>query len=158
MLSMFNFIFFKTYIKANKEEFRKKTLSRSNSKLLTLTLELKDLYVNKNGIEWEDDNKEIVAGNTHFDIVTIKLNKKSAEIILIEDRDENSLFAKHLSTSKERSKQLADISGFLLNLIYLQNQQNINLINNSNKADLNSKYPCFTEQYCILKIVKPPMA
>ena len=55
----FRFLFFISYIKGQKSDFRKQILSENTKDLKLVKFSNDDVFKNKNGFEWKEHNKEL---------------------------------------------------------------------------------------------------
>lgn len=153
----FRFLFFISYIKVQKADFRKQLLIESNNKLIEVKISNDDLFNNKTGFEWKHNNKELVINGVYHEVISIKKIKTYSIVSVIEDKAENSLFKKFFCLHKGIHKDFADLIKLLLNLTYLPNSE-------SHQIAILSQYDIqiqeFVDQFLnhdfFLKKIKPP--
>lgn len=101
------FIVFKSVVKLKKHEFRQLILNQENKAIKQIRISKYDIYKNVNGIEWKENNKEVVIKNTYHEVVSITNEGDDFIINVIEDKEENNLFKNYFDNS-ESGKKLAD--------------------------------------------------
>jgi hypothetical protein len=94
---VFNYSFFRAYIKSHKSGFRKELLASSSASVEKLTISSKDLYLDKNGIEWHENNKEISVLGKFYEVIKVDKGTGSTTLYLIKDDKENELFTSFFS-------------------------------------------------------------
>ena len=154
----FRFLFFISYIKVQKTDFRKQLIAESNSKVVEVKFSNEDLYKNKNGFEWKEKNKELVIDGIFHEVIGIKKFKDHSIVSIIEDKAENSLFKKFFSMHKGIHKDFSDLIKLLLNLTYLQNDTEHGFYQTVVLNKLNSSEMLFSDFLFYLKKIKPPQA
>jgi hypothetical protein len=87
------FVLFTSYVKSQKQEFRKQALAQNLSELIQIETEAGELYKNKRGFEWEKNNKELVISGVYHEVLNVVLSNGKALITIIPDKAENELFA-----------------------------------------------------------------
>ena len=154
----FRFLFFISYIKVQKSEFRRQLISESNSKVIEVKFSNEDLYKNMNGFEWKEKNKELVIGGIFHEVIAVKKLKDHVIVSVIEDKAENSMFKKFFSIHKGIHKDFADLIKLLVNLTYLQNISEIVFNKNVIENQFNPNEIQFSNFQFYLKQIKPPQA
>jgi hypothetical protein len=119
------FVVFKSVIKLQKREFRQIVLKQQHKTFKQIIVSAKDLYKDVNGLEWKENNKEIVIKNTFHEVISVTKQGSVYVVSIIEDKMENELFANFFEKSDE-GKNLADhlLLVFALNFV-LPHQQEI---------------------------------
>jgi len=150
------FILFQTYLHSKKVEFRQKSLLRQDKVIQKLVVPIKNLYKDLNGIEWKDKNKEINYKGDFYEVLKIDKNGNLAELYLIEDKQENSLFAAFMKDSQRQDDATKCIQ-FFMTLNFLS----------SNMIVIGANYPCNVSHFfnyhfqsgvmVYSEIIKPPM-
>lgn len=98
----FRHLMFKHHLGFQKHKFRTELFASANPNIIAIRMAACNLYKNQNGIEWKDNNKEIIYKGLYHEVLHISINNAIAEISLIEDAFENSLIASFYNTlSKE---------------------------------------------------------
>ena len=95
-------LMFKHYLSFQKNRFRAELFNSANPNVFKIRIEASCLYKNVNGMEWKDQNKEIILKGLYHEVLNVAIHNGVAEISLIEDTFENTLIASFYSTlSKE---------------------------------------------------------
>lgn len=151
------FILFQSFLHSKKVEFRQATLLHPDKVFKKLVIPTDDLYKDLNGIEWKDNNKEVVYNGDFYEVLKIERNREVAELYLIEDKQENSLFATFMKDS-QRQDDATKCIHFFMALNFLT----------SNKICINTNYPSKVFHFfnyhfqsgvmVYSEIIKPPMA
>jgi hypothetical protein len=102
-MAIFNYLFFTGFVKLKKNEFRHELLASSNGKIQTIEMHKKDLFLDKNGVEWKDKNKEVFIQNCFYEVLRIVENGPFAIIYLIKDENESKLLASFLANQNAHS-------------------------------------------------------
>lgn len=157
-LISFRFLFFISYIKGQKSEFRKQLISENNNKVIEVKFSKDDIYINKNGCEWKEKNKELVINGIFHEVIAIKEINDFFVVSLIEDKAENSLFKKFFCMHKGIHKDFSELIKLLINLTYLESNSDIVFNNIALKNQfVTSEFHFFDSQF-YLKLIKPPQA
>lgn len=96
---IFNYLIFTAFICFKKSDFRNELL-KSNitfKEIKQISVQEEDLFKNKNGIEWKEQNKEILLNGNFYEIIKIESNSNKKIITIVEDNKENELFASFFS-------------------------------------------------------------
>jgi hypothetical protein len=91
-----------SYLSSNKSEFRERSLGSADLSVKELSINREDLFLNKNGITWHDEGKEIEFNDEYFEVSNIILGEKLASIILVKDKAESDLLNSFLTNSKKK--------------------------------------------------------
>jgi len=94
------FVVFNSYVRSQKQEFRKKTIEQNIKDLIQLHIKTKDLYKSKVGFEWEKNNKELVINGLYHEVLGVRISADIATIIVVPDAAENELFASYFCEQK----------------------------------------------------------
>jgi hypothetical protein len=153
----FRFLFFISYIQEQKFDFRQQLISETNLKVIEVEFSNEDLYKNKNGFEWKEENKELVIDGVYYEVVSVKINKDHAVVSVINDKAENTLFKKFFCANKGIHKDFSDLIKLLLNLTYFGDNTPIQ-IKSFSKEIVNTYrfYYQFSDSEFLLKQIKPP--
>lgn len=154
----FRFLFFISYIKGQKSDFRKQILSENTKDLKQVKFSNDDVFKNKNGFEWKEKNKELVINGVYHEVISLKKYVDHTVVSIIEDKAENSLFKKFFSMNKGIHKDFADLIKLLLNLTCIQSIPEIVFDQNSANDQLIPGVFHFTDSQFYLKKIKPPQA
>lgn len=154
----FRFLFFISYIKGQKSDFRKQILSENTKDLKQVKFSNDDVFKNKNGFEWKEHNKELVINGIYHEVISVKKYKDHTIVSIIEDKAENTLFKKFFCMNKGIHKDFSDLIKLLLNFTCIQNIPVINFVQKQEIVQLNSAVFQFTDSQFYLKKIKPPQA
>jgi hypothetical protein len=94
------FLLFTSYVKSQKQEFRKQAIAQNLSDLIQIETESKELYKNKRGFEWEKNNKELVINGVYHEVLNVVIRNGKALITIIPDKAENALFERYFHEHK----------------------------------------------------------
>lgn len=98
------FMLFSTYVKSQKHDFRKQAIAQNLSELIKLDIKAGDLYKNKNGFEWEKNNKELVINGVYHEVLSVSVKNGRAVVTIIPDKAENELFARYFGEQQDAQK------------------------------------------------------
>lgn len=101
------FIFFKSYIHFQKVQFRKSILAAPIKDLTEIMVDETDLFKDSKGIEWKENNKEVVVRGQYHEVISIKKEGNRFRVYIIPDKAENNLFQSYFTldnTSGGRDK------------------------------------------------------
>lgn len=152
----FRFLFFISYIKVQKHNFRDQLIKESKNEVFEVKLAESELFIDKPGFDWKENNKELVIDGVYHEVIAVKKNNGKAIVFLIEDKAENTLFKKFFSANKGIHKDFADLIKLLLNLTYLDNNNALALIKVEISDRLNVTDLLFEDFKFYLKQIKPP--
>ena len=113
-------MFFIGYINVKKGDFRQELLQ--TNKLIFEKKELlkEDLFKNKNGIVWHENNKEISMNGGFYEVVKIEEKGNLKVLYLIKDKKENDLFTSFFLNQNQNKEPLLNFVKLFLNLNYLK--------------------------------------
>lgn len=94
---LFNYGLFKLYIKCQKTNFRNELICKGSSSLEEIEISTTDLYKNKKGVEWHENNKEIIINETFFEVIKVISKKDITVLQVVKDEKENKLFASYFN-------------------------------------------------------------
>jgi hypothetical protein len=114
------FLLFSLYIYNKKSQFRTEALKTLGKEMVPYTIDASELYHDKPGIEWKDDNKEVVICGVFYEVVSISLHDNIAEIRLVEDKKENELFGRFLLSGNENREQLSELGKIVFGFNYCE--------------------------------------
>lgn len=98
-------------IKLHKKNYRYSTLIHNKKQLKVISIPCQSIFIDNKGIEWKENNKEIVINGKYHEVIEIKKNKNFYQVFIIEDDEENLMFYKYF-ISEKLNKQL--LNCFLL--------------------------------------------
>lgn len=154
----FRFLFFISYIKVQKSDFRKQLIAETNAKVFEVQFSSSDAFINKNGFEWKEKNKELVINGVYHEVISIKKFKDYILVSVIEDKTENNLFKKFFSANTGIHKDFTDLIKLLLNLNYLNGFSDFKIVTLVANLQLNPTESLINESDFYLKLIKPPQA
>jgi hypothetical protein len=97
-------LLFKQYLSFQKSKFKTELFKSNNPEVFTIQMKVLNLFKDFDGIEWKDDNKEIVYQGLYHEVLHIEIHNGFANISVIEDKFETKLISSFYSTlSKEDS-------------------------------------------------------
>ncbi len=112
------FAVFSTAIKIQKKQFRQTVLAHQKDELKQICFNADELYKNCKGIEWKENNKEVVMNGNYYEVISIEKKENIFLVNIIEDTKENELF-KNFFKQTDRKGQLADCILFLLGMHFV---------------------------------------
>lgn len=112
------FAVFSAAIKIQKRQFRQTVLAYQKDELKQMRFDADDLYKNSKGIEWKENNKEVVLNGNYYEVVSIEKKENVFLVNMIEDTKENELF-KNFFEQTDHKGQLADCILFLLGMNFV---------------------------------------
>ena len=132
----------KCYLKSYKKAFKSFMFqNKKNMPYKTLQINPSELYTNSASIIWEHENKEVVHKGILYDIVSIKNNGLTVELILVSDEQEMQLKKQFASMynihSNKSTKHPFDLLKSFFSLKYLTDHSTI---------DFEFKYFLFIEK------------
>ncbi len=95
------FVLFTSYVKSQKQAFRKQAIAQNLSELIQIETEAIELYKNKRGFEWEKNNKELVINGVYHEVLSVLIHGNKALITIIPDKAENALFEHYFHEQKQ---------------------------------------------------------
>jgi len=109
-----------------KSEFRHDLLKQNLSCFEKKEILKSDLYKDKNGIVWHENNKEIDLNGEFFEVVKIEEHGTSVTLCILKDKKENDLFASYYLSKPDNKEPFLQVVKLFLNLQYLKTE-NYNL-------------------------------
>lgn len=100
-------------VKVQKKQFRQTALLQQKNELKQIMFEANELYKNSKGVEWEENNAEIILNGTYYEVVFIEKKGNSYIVNIIEDTKESALF-KNFFDKTDQKGQLAEYLTLLL--------------------------------------------
>ena len=152
----FRFLFFVSYIHLQKSNFRQQIVNSNYKELVKLNFQEKDLFIDKNGFEWKEKNKELLLNGSYYEVIKIEKLKDHVEVSVIADKAENLLFETYFKLNKNLHDSNTNLINLLLNLTYLNTPFQIDLRHYFQKIIEPVTFVHFTEQNYVLKSIKPP--
>jgi hypothetical protein len=129
------FMLFNTYVRSQKQEFRKKTIEQYSKDLIQLQVKSEDLYKSKAGFEWEKNNKELVINGLYHEVLCVRMSGNTATIMILPDTAENKLFAGYFCEQKNTQQDHPMM--LLFHFLFIEFHQH----NKLNVAIVFFKYP-----------------
>ena len=152
----FKFLFFTSFIKSHKKDFRKQLIEQSSEKVFVLKIALHELLVDKPGFDWKEKGKELVINGVYHEVVKIKKFDDHALVSLIEDSQENEMFNKYFCLNKNMQNEYSDLMKLLLDFGYIDQKINYNIQSYFVNSENASMDVIFSESDFLNKIIKPP--
>ncbi len=153
---VFKFLFFTSFIKSHKKEFRKQLIEQSSESVFDLKIALNEILFDKPGFDWKEKGKELVINGVYHEVVKIKKFKDHAIVSLIEDSRENEMFNKYFCLNKNMQNEYSDLMKLLLDFNCIEQKITYNIqayfVDNENT----SQDVIFSESDFLNKIIKPP--
>lgn len=153
---VFKFLFFTSFIKSHKKDFRKQLIEQNSANVFSLKIPLDYLFIDKTGFDWKEKGKELVINGVYHEVVRIKKCGDHVLVFLIEDSQENELFNKYFCLNKNMRNEYSDLMKLLLDFGYIDQKISYNV----QMYFVNSKNICldviFNKSDFLHKIIKPP--
>ncbi len=108
------------YVDLKKSDFRKDLLNSKIEVFEKIEISKNDLYKNKNGVVWHENNKEISTNGNYYEVIKIEETANSNTVYLLNDKSENELFASFYSIQNKKNEPVLHFVKLLLNLTYVQ--------------------------------------
>jgi hypothetical protein len=151
-----NYLLFMAYISSQKTHFKKAQSLDSKPVLVQYLFLENELFVNKDGIEWDKSNSEMIVNGVFHEIVGFTKTNKGYVLTLQEDKKENDQHNKFDRLHKDQRRRGLMLFKLLVQLNYLQTNSRNNL---SSYSTLHSNYISdflFSESVYIPKNTEPP--
>ena len=156
-LTAFRFIFFISFVQSQKTNFREVVLHKNQNLVSEIKFLNTDAFVNKNGYEWHENNKELVVNGFYYEVISIIKLKNSVLVKVIADKNENDLFKNYYSLNNNTKQGYVNLVKMLLSFVYVCNNNTTQItpsfFNLSPKTQYNTQ---FLDFYYFLKQIKPP--
>lgn len=133
--------------------------SEKNKDLLLLKISKDDIFENKNGLEWKENNKELVIGGLYHEVVSIQSFKNYSLVYVKIDDKENKLRKDFFDCNNEINEDGEGGEGgldFFLDLDYLDVKHQLSLISYEQDELLRIRKDQFYDFQFYLKKIKPP--
>lgn len=130
------FILFTAFLSSNKIDSRLTSITNYTGVSL-VEVDKQDIYKNKNGIVWHDNNKEIEFDGTFYEVVYTRSLKYKVKVYVIKDEKESNLIASFYKDLKKNKTNLFNFFSFLFSLNFLSKGFNFNMMQPESGA---SKY------------------
>ncbi len=150
------FLFFVSYIHIQKAEFRKQLIVKETRDIVQFEFSEDALFLNKNGVEWKEKNKELVVKGVYHEVVSI--TKKNGRVIVsaIEDKTENKLFQKYFALNKHIQHGASELIKHLLSFTYLHTPFSYEFKASFQEIKPETKKTLSISSKYVLKSIKPP--
>lgn len=103
------FLIFISYAESQKTVFRAELLQKQLLQTKTLRVSPENLFLNKNGMTWKENNRELLLNGVYHEVVALKRLKNVVLVYLVEDEEENRLFEKFFALNKKKSPFLVEL-------------------------------------------------
>lgn len=117
VFSSIRYLLFNQLVQSRKEVFRHNTLLAPKDEIKQLRISASKLYQNIGNLQWADNNKELIIGNTFYEILSITKTGDGFLVCMIEDEEENNTYTHFFDLVKSNQK-LADYLLLVLNVHY----------------------------------------
>lgn len=148
------FMVFNTYVRSQKQEFRKKTIEQNSKDLIQLQVKSEDLYKSKAGFEWEKNNKELVINGLYHEVLGVRINGNTATVIILPDVAENELFASYFCEQKNTQQDHPMM--LLFHFLFIESHQQNKLNVTIDFFKYPKQYPAILAQGNETIFLKPP--
>jgi len=150
------YVFFTSYVHSQKSEFRQNLLIQKNEATYSMVFLEEELYRNTKGVEWKEDNKEIVVNGVYHEVLSVVRQNNTYVVTLIPDKAENKLFKSFFNTKQQdESNTLNFLSSFIALTFLNEEALKLKLITTVNERQYfdNQSSPLFVFMH---KKIKPP--
>jgi hypothetical protein len=110
------FVIFETYIQSHKQRFRNDALQQNENGIKTLVMPLHQLYADIAGMEWKEQNRELIVNGSYHEVLRVDIRENDALVYIVEDAQENQLFAKFFRENVDQKNNLNLFTSFLFGL------------------------------------------
>lgn len=121
------------------------------------SVDKRNLYTNSKGLEWCDDNKELLINGEFFEVIGIHEQGELATIYLLKDTQENELFSSYFSKQKKNNDLLVNIIKLLSGLDQPTRDMAAIHIDCAITENVTHEECCLPAGYT-LGLIKPPLA
>ncbi|MFO0322594.1 MAG: hypothetical protein ACK504_09230 [Bacteroidota bacterium] len=115
------FMVFCSVVNAQKKQFRQTTLLQQKTELKQIAFRDNELYNDVKGVEWKENNKEIVLNGKYYEVVSIEKKVGIYVVNIIEDTKENELF-EFFFKNTERKGELTDYLTLVLGMNFITSE------------------------------------
>ena len=158
LLLSFRFLFFISFIHLEKSNFREQLVKGNSGEIHKLFFSEADLFKNKNGFEWKENNKELVVNGIYHEVIGLVKKNGHYIVLVLNDQIENTLFQKYFALNKPIQENDLSIIKHFLNLTYLNSHFSFELKNPGFEIKQKIKETTFNCNCYSLKITQPPEA
>jgi hypothetical protein len=110
------FILFTSFLNSQKTYLRHSAIITS-SEIKHLKIKAGKLYIDRAGIEWKENNKEVVLNGNYYEVLCISHSGDIATVTIISDDEENRLLAGFFNSSS-RGGKLKELYYYFLSLYF----------------------------------------
>lgn len=150
------FILFISFIESQKAEFRQTSISYP-TEIKTLRFKAKELFKNKAGLRWQENNTEVILNGTYYEVKTIAIKNGVIEVSLSKDEQENESFDAYFNLNKKSNKLLFTLLQLFLNQTYLSGEKSYPLTTTIASRLINTDYCSVLSQGHAHELIKPPL-
>ena len=104
------YLVFRSVVNMQKKEFRQQILQQEHKTIKQLSVNPGELYRDGKGLEWKENNKELVINDVYHEVLSVKRCGDLFIVSIIEDTEENELFKKYFHKAGHKK----DIAAYLL--------------------------------------------
>lgn len=98
------FTVLRSVVKGQKKQFRQTALLEQKGGLEQLIFTAEELYKDVRGIEWKENNKEIVINGIYHEVISIERINGNYVVNIIEDKKENELFKNFFEKTDDKGQ------------------------------------------------------
>jgi len=152
----FKFLFFTSFIKSQKRDFRKQLIEHSSEKIFDIKIALKDLLIDKPGFDWKEKGKELVINGVYHEVIKIRKDKEHVIVSLIEDSKENEMFNRYFCLNKDMQNDYSELMELLLDFDCIDQRTTYSIQMFFVKNETSLLDVTFSESDFLKEIIKPP--
>ncbi len=156
-LIAFRFLCFTAYLEFQKADFRTQLINSKEAHVLQLKFKAGDIFNDKDGYEWKENNNELVINGNYYEVVSVTKVKDTYTVKIISDAAEDTLFQTYFSLNNDVNKGYTDLIKLLLDLNCID-ENYYDLLNHDLTRSHSKIYASiqFIESSHFLKQIKPP--
>lgn len=151
----FHFLLFSSYISSQKSTFREQTLNGKHN-IVEIKFSYDDIFKNKNGFEWKENNKEVIINGLYHEVVSVENFKDHIIVCVMEDSEENERFEKFFCSNNGFYKNCGELIKLLLGFTYLENIEDFTFVTQIFKKEVKLENFQFIDFKYFLEQIKPP--
>lgn len=148
---------FLSYIDFQKTTIKKEAISNRHSQTITKFVSERDLYKNKNGLEWKDHNSEIVINGTYYEVIQINRIQAGYILHLKSDEKESDFYRTYFKLKNEdEGGRNASVIQLLINVLFLPNQSDHSFCMITGQVNYPEHIIPFKVSDHLHRLIKPP--
>jgi hypothetical protein len=157
-LITFRFMFFMSFIRSQKSEFRHQLVKTNNSQITEIEFENSELYADGNGFEWKENNTELIINGVYHEVLGVKKINNRSKVSVIPDTAENALFQTYFGVHKAQQFNFEHLVKLLLSITYLNCNFKLEIKTYLIKKAVANFTVLFSKNNFTLNLIKPPEA